>query len=524
LHETLEARVTERTGQLAASETRFRALIEHAPDMIALVRVDEDGDIVYEIANPAIAEIAGLTPAVMVGRSVASALPPEQRAILKARFTDCITTGRIQRYEMASDFGSGSRILDSILVPMPAAAPDAGRRLVLLSARDITAQRHTEDALRQSQKMEAVGQLTGGLAHDFNNLLAGITGSLDLISKRLGQGRTAEIGRFVEAAMGSAKRAAALTHRLLAFSRRQTLDPRPTDVARLTTAMEELIGRSMGPGITVETQMTEGLWTLCDPNQLESALLNLAINARDAMPDGGRLTISAANATLDDIAAAGVEPGAYVAISVADTGAGMSPEVMARVFEPFFTTKPLGQGTGLGLSMVYGFARQSGGHVRIESREGVGTVVRLYLPRHRGGDSTDAAPPTQAEDQIPAGAATVLVVDDEPVVRMLVCEVLFELGYVALEAHDGPEGLRILGTDARIDLLVTDVGLPGGVNGRQLADAAQVLRPELKVLFITGFAETAAIGDSQLAPGMEVVTKPFELAALAGRIRGMMEA
>ena len=219
-----------------------------------------------------------------------------------------------------------------------------------------------------------------------------------------------------------------------------------------------------------------------------------------------------------------MEPGSYVAICVADTGTGMSPEVMARVFEPFFTTKPLGQGTGLGLSMVYGFARQSGGHVRIESREGVGTVVRLYLPRHKGGGSADAAPPTQAEDQIPAGAATVLVVDDEPVVRMLVCEVLSELGYVALEAHDGPEGLRILGTDARIDLLVTDVGLPGGINGRQLADAAQVLRPELKVLFITGYAETAAIGDSQLAPGMEVVTKPFELAALAARIRGMMEA
>ncbi|MFC0409013.1 PAS domain-containing protein [Roseomonas elaeocarpi] len=384
----------------------------------------------------------------------------------------------------------------------------------------------TQEALVQSQKMEAVGQLTGGIAHDFNNLLTGIVGSLELMRTRIAQGRTDTLERYLGAAVTSANRAAALTHRLLAFSRRQTLDPRPTDVKRLVASIDELIRRTIGPAIHLETVMAGGLWTtLCDPNQLENALLNLSINARDAMPEGGRLTVEAANAHLDDAYAARereVAPGQYVAVAVTDTGTGMSPEVIERVFEPFFTTKPQGQGTGLGLSMVYGFAKQSGGHVRLYSEPGQGTTVRLYLPRYLGeAEQAEALPIDQALPRAFAGE-TVLVVDDEPVVRMLALEVLEEMGYGALEAAEGAPALEILRGDTRIDLLVTDVGLPGGMNGRQLADAARVLRPGLKVLFITGYAENAAIGNGVLEPGMRVITKPFALEALATKIRAMI--
>jgi len=391
--------------------------------------------------------------------------------------------------------------------------------------RSLTRIAELNDRLRQSQKMEAVGQLTGGIAHDFNNLLAGIVGSLEMLRTRVAQGRTGELDRYLGAAMTSANRAAALTHRLLAFSRRQTLDPRPTDVNRLVASMEELIRRTVGPEIHVETVMAGGLWTtLCDANQLENALLNLAINARDAMPDGGRLTIEAVNARLDDAYARRhheVAPGQYVAVSVTDTGTGMPPEVVARAFDPFFTTKPLGQGTGLGLSMVYGFAQQSNGYVRIYSEAGEGTTVRLYLPRC----SEEAADPEMPE-AAPASAApeggTVLVVDDEVVVRMLVGEVLRDLGYGVVEAKDGAQAIRALEAMPRIDLVVTDVGLPGGMNGRQLADAMRERRPGLKVLFITGYAENAAVGNGLLAPGMQVMTKPFAMDVLASKIRSML--
>ena len=382
------------------------------------------------------------------------------------------------------------------------------------------------DKLRQSQKMEAVGQLTGGIAHDFNNLLAGILGSLELTQTRLAQGRFGEVDRYIGAAVTSANRAASLTHRLLAFSRRQTLDPKTVDVNRLTTSMEDLIRRTVGPAIHVETVISGGLWkTLCDTNQLENALLNLAINARDAMPEGGRLTIEAANVRLDDAYASrhhDVEAGQYVAVSVTDTGSGMAPDVIAHVFEPFFTTKPTGQGTGLGLSMVYGFTKQSNGYASIYSEVGRGTTVRLYLPRHLGDGNMEASDP----ELLPVAAAkageSVLVVDDEPVVRMLIGDVLRELGYGVIEAADGAEGLRILRSKQRVDLLVSDVGLPGGMNGRQLADAARVHRPGLKVLFITGYAENAALGNGVLNPSMQVLTKPFALDVLAAKIRAMM--
>ena len=379
-----------------------------------------------------------------------------------------------------------------------------------------------EEQLRQSQKMEAVGQLTGGLAHDFNNMLAGISGALEMIQVRVAQGRVGELERYVTAAQGAARRAAALTHRLLAFSRRQTLDPRPTDINRLIGGMEDLVRRTVGPRVDVEVVGAGGIWTtLVDPNQLENALLNLCINARDAMPDGGRITIETANKWLDPRAAAerNLADGQYLSLCVTDTGTGMSPEVAARAFDPFFTTKPLGEGTGLGLSMIYGFARQSNGQVRIYSEVGDGTTVCLYLPRFIGEaeelEIRTATPIAQA----PPSGKTVLVVDDEPTIRMLVAEVLQDLGYAAIEAGDGQVALKVLESKASIDLLITDVGLPGSLNGRQVADAARALRPALKVLFITGYAENAVIGNGRLDPGMELVTKPFAMDALGDKIR-----
>ncbi len=411
-------------------------------------------------------------------------------------------------------------------------SPEPDSDLILGVGRDITEEKgrraeleQTQIALRQSQKMEAVGQLTGGLAHDFNNLLTGITGSLDLLQSRLRQGRLNDVDRYVIAAQGAAQRATALTHRLLAFSRQQTLDPKATDANRLVSGLQELIQRTVGPTIAVENIAAGGLWTtLIDPSQLENALLNLCINARDAMPDGGKITIETGNKLLDAHAAREreVPAGQYVTLRVSDTGTGMPPDVIARAFDPFYTTKPIGQGTGLGLSMIYGFARQSGGQVRIDSEVGQGTMVCLYLPRHIGhADEAEVQPELSDAPRAERGE-TVLVVDDEPTVRMLVTEVLEDLGYTAIEAGDGAAGLKVLQSKVRIDLLVTDVGLPGGMNGRQVADAARVVRPKLKVLFITGYAENAVLSHGHLGPGMHVMAKPFAMEALASRIRHLI--
>lgn len=380
-----------------------------------------------------------------------------------------------------------------------------------------------EEALRQSQKMEAVGQLTGGLAHDFNNLLAGISGSLELINTRILQGRLLEVEKYVVAAQGATKRAAALTHRLLAFSRRQTLEPKATDVTRLMSEMEELIRRTVGPHITIETASKPDLWsTLVDPNQLENALLNLCINARDAMPEGGRIIIEAANRSLDEANAKArdLDAGDYVSIAVSDNGVGIPADIIERVFEPFFTTKPIGVGTGLGLSMIFGFAKQSGGQVRVHSEVSKGTSVTLLLPRHHASTTKDHLSDNGVlADHKAENGETVLVIDDEPLVRMLVIDVLEDLGYTAIEASDGPEGMSIIRSDDRIDLLITDVGLPNGMNGRQVADAARQVRPNLKVLFVTGYAENAVLNHGHLDAGMEVITKPFDLTVMADRIR-----
>ncbi|WP_313809608.1 ATP-binding protein [Sphingobium sp.] len=380
-----------------------------------------------------------------------------------------------------------------------------------------------EEALRQAQKMEAVGQLTGGIAHDFNNMLTGVIGGLNLVQRHIALGRMDRVDRYMEMANTSAQRAAALTSRLLAFGRRQSLDLKPTDVNMLVASMEDLLHRTLGEQVALEVRLDDGVWpAYTDANQLESALLNLSINARDAMPEGGKLLVETINSQLDERYVsefAGLQPGDYVVLSVTDTGTGMSASTVERAFEPFFTTKPMGQGTGLGLSMIYGFARQSGGHVRIESELGKGTTVKLFLPR-RHGATDDAA--SSAGEATPLGAGElVMVVEDDASVRMIVTEVLDELGYGVIEAVDAPTAIPILESNKRIDLLVTDVGLPG-MNGRQLAEIARQSRPGLKILFITGYAENAAVRAGFLESGMEMMTKPFAIEALAAKLRDML--
>ncbi len=379
-----------------------------------------------------------------------------------------------------------------------------------------------EEKLRQSQKMEAVGQLTGGLAHDFNNLLTSITVGLELLQARVEQGKYDRLERYVEMAQTSAARATALTQRLLAFSRRQTLAPSALEVDALVHGMREIISRTLGPSITLQVTPAPQPWkVLVDAPQLENALLNLCINARDAMPDGGELTISLHNRSLDSAAALPLDlpPGDYVCLSVQDTGTGMTDEVMSKVFEPFFTTKPIGQGTGLGLSMIYGFTRQSGGHVRIDSEVGVGTTMALYLPRFTGAHAQDHA--VAAPEQLQCAdvrSCTVLLVEDEIAIRTLISEVLTEAGYHVIEAAEGSAAVERLRSLEPIDVLVTDVGLTGGLNGRQVADAGRQYRPTLPVLFVTGYAATAAVGAGQLDDGMEVLTKPFLAAELKLRV------
>ncbi|GAB7530285.1 response regulator [Pseudomonas sp. 3A(2025)] len=386
--------------------------------------------------------------------------------------------------------------------------------------------RHNEEALRQSQKMEAVGQLTGGIAHDFNNMLTGIIGSLELMRRRIARGRVDDLDNLIDLGVTSANRAAALTHRLLAFSRRQSLDSRPVEMNHLVKAMDELILRSLSESIHLDMQLDAQLWTAeADPNQLESALLNLVLNARDAMPDGGLLRVQTRNERLERSftdAHENLLPGDYVLLSVSDTGCGMPESVVNRAFDPFFTTKPIGQGTGLGLSMIYGFSKQSRGHVLIESEVGSGTTVKLYLPRHQGVLEDDQLA-FQSNATYAKAGETVLIVEDDPAVRTLVSEVLSELGYAFVEAADAQSAVPVLESDTRIDLLISDVGLPG-MNGRQLAEIARQLRPGLKVLFITGYAEHAAVRGDFLGSDMQMITKPFAFDHLTSKVREMIEA
>ncbi|EJM70129.1 putative protein with fused histidine kinase and response regulator receiver domain [Pseudomonas sp. GM50] len=384
--------------------------------------------------------------------------------------------------------------------------------------------RHNEEVLRQSQKMEAVGQLTGGIAHDFNNMLTGIIGSLELLRRRLARGRTEDLDSLIDLGVTSANRAAGLTHRLLAFSRRQSLDSKPVQMNTLVVSMGELLQRSINESIHLEMQLDEQLWVAeADPNQLESALLNLVLNARDAMPDGGKLLVKTSNQHLDigfTEAHSNLQPGDYIVLSVIDTGYGMPQSTINRAFDPFFTTKPIGQGTGLGLSMIYGFSKQSGGHVSIHSEVGKGTTVSLFLPRFSGELLQDTRVDTQHAPYARDGE-TVLIVEDDPAVRVLVSAVLSELGYAFVETGDADSAVPILDSGQRIDLLISDVGLPG-MNGRQLAEIGRQYRPDLKVLFITGYAEHAAVRGGFLDPGMQMITKPFTFDLLTAKVREMI--
>ena len=385
--------------------------------------------------------------------------------------------------------------------------------------------RHNEDALRQSQKMEAVGQLTGGIAHDFNNMLTGIIGSLELLRRRISRGKLDDLDSLIDLGVTSANRAAGLTHRLLAFSRRQSLDTKPVEINQLVSSMGELLQRSINESISLDMRLTHALWTAeADPNQLESALLNLVLNARDAMPSGGQLVVETTNRHLDSVFTAAygtLKPGDYVELSVSDTGCGIPESLMSRVFDPFFTTKPIGQGTGLGLSMIYGFARQSHGHVTIHSEVGKGTTVSLFLPRCLG-EITKVEATNPALLPFANAGETVLIVEDDPAVRVLVSAVLKELGYGFVEAGDADTAVPIIESDQRIDLLISDVGLPG-MNGRQLAEIGRQIRPELKVLFITGYAEHAAVRGGFLDPGMQLITKPFTFDLLTAKVREMIK-
>ncbi|WP_378780785.1 PAS domain S-box protein [Methylorubrum suomiense] len=539
--------ITERKQAEAASLNRSISLEHQIADRTAELRLY--GDIIQSSAAPICAfdneyrliafnrahsdefyRIFGCR--VQLGEVFPDLFPPDQAPIMRGFMARALEG---EAYTVTEEFGDPNLIKPYWEVSYSPLRDEGGRIIGAFHyAKDISDRlraekelAQTQEALRQAQKMEAVGQLTGGLAHDFNNLLAGISGSLELMQTRMQQGRFKDVERYMAAAQGASKRAAALTHRLLAFSRRQTLDPKPTNVNRLVAGMQEMVQRTVGPAISIEVVGATGIWpTLVDPSQLENALLNLCINARDAMADGGRITVETANKWMDERSARqhDMPEGQYLALSVTDTGTGMPPEVIARVFEPFYTTKPIGEGTGLGLSMIYGFAQQSGGQVRIYSEVGQGTTVTIYLPRHHGEVEDEEASKTKAALPRSEQNETVLVVDDEPTVRMLITDILEDLGYTAIEAGDSAAGLKVLQSDVRIDLLVTDVGLPGGMNGRQMADAARIARPHLKVLFITGYAENALLGNGRLDPGMAVLTKPFAMNDMAARIRSIIES
>jgi PAS domain S-box-containing protein len=539
LRDVTERRSAERA--LRASEAQFRSYAQASPDQVWTTTPSGEPDWL----NDRIYEYAGLPVDHLNWRLIihpedfeaaaelwASALRTGDRYEVEARLrrADSVYRWHVTRAvpirdntgEIARWIGTNSDIEDQ-----KAAA------LVLADLNKVLERRveertgqllQVEDALRQSQKMEALGQLTGGIAHDFNNLLQGIIGSLELIQRRISEGRIGDLDRFLNGARTSANRAAALTHRLLAFSRRQPMDPRPIDIGALIATVEELLRRSIGDSVTMYLSIEKNLWLVrCDSNQLENALLNLAINARDAMPDGGTLSIRCRNVVLDAKQALqrDVAPGAYVCLEVRDTGVGMPADVRARAFEPFYTTKPIGQGTGLGLSMIYGFVRQSEGSARIDSQVGEGTMIEICLPRFQGELDDVVSPNETLLAERPETGQVVLVAEDESVIRLLIVEVINDLGYRALEAVDGQSALRILQSTQRIDLLLTDIGLPG-LNGRQVADGGRAIRPALKVLFMTGYAEKAA-GKAFLARGMEIITKPFATDALAKRIRGMIE-
>ena len=529
LNATLEQRVRERTRQLEASleelresERRFRLLVESVLDC-AIFQIDVTGTVVKW--NPGAERLSGYTAAEIVGRNFACLYTPEDlaRGVPGRLIASATSAGRHEDegWRVRKD---GSRFWAN--ATLHAIRDEQGLLLGFAKiTRDLTEKREAEERARQSQKLEAVGQLTGGVAHDFNNLLTVIGGSLETLQRRLAEREDAALRQLVNSALIASSRAAILTQQLLAFSRRQPLQPKPVSVNALISGVSEMLRRTLAETIMIETVLAGGIWLIhVDANQLESCVLNLAVNARDAMPDGGKLTIESANVHLDEAYARGAEipAGQYVGIFISDTGVGMTAEVAAKAFEPFFTTKQVGQGTGLGLSQVYGFVKQSGGHVKIYSEVGAGTTIKIYLPRLMQQDT--ASSEQAAPEPIPDGQGeVVLVVEDEGEVRHLSVDLLRELGYQVLEAANGAAALRLIDRHPEIALVFTDVGLPGGMNGRQLADEARRRRPDLKVLFTTGYARNAIVHHGRLDPGVDLITKPFTFAALAAKLRQMLE-
>ena len=515
---------------LRQSEEQFRLLVQGVTDY-AIFMLDPTGHVTNW--NSGAQRMKGYAAAEIIGQHFSRFYTEEDRAA-EVPLRALQTAEREGRFETEGwrVRKDGSHFWASVVID---AIHDENGKLIGFGkvTRDITERRQTQKALEearealfQSQKMEAVGQLTGGVAHDFNNLLQAISGSLEVIERRLAAGRT-DVGQHVAAARTAMDRATALTQRLLAFARRQPLKPEYTNLNALVSEMQDLIRKSVGEAVQVDLRLGPELWPIwADAHQVESALLNLAINARDAMPTGGRLTVASSNMHLDaaDVASEpGVQPGDYVMLAVTDTGTGMPPNVLTRAFEPFFTTKPVGQGTGLGLSQLYGFVRQSGGYVHIDSEVGRGTSVKLYLPRHHGVEETKTVPemPPQPPLQAP-GPGTILVVEDEAIVRMLLVDALEEQGYTVLEAEDGNAALGIVASSERIDLLATDVGLPG-INGRQLAEMARSLRSDLKVLFLTGYAYDAALEKEVLGPNTQLLGKPVAIEAFCAKVHGMLQ-
>jgi hypothetical protein len=532
--------ITERRASeeaLRSSETRLRELnadlerrvIERAqarsltwqlsPDLLGALNANGH----FETSNPAWQTILGWSEEEVSSMSIFELLHPDDVEHTRAGFELTLIGQPAIRFENRYRCKDGGyRWISWVGIQED--------NFVYCTGRDITAEKAAEvelavaqEALRQSQKMEAIGQLTGGIAHDFNNLMTGILGSLNLVRRRMAANEADDIPRFMDAASSCALSAAALTHRLLAFARRQSLDARPNDINRLVASMKDLLDRTLGERIELNFMLASDLWTaFIDANQLENALLNLAINARDAMPEGGRLTIETVNVKLDEAYTSlqeDVQPGDYVAVSVSDTGIGMSSEILAKAFEPFFTTKAIGAGTGLGLSVIYGFAKQSRGHMRIHSEIGRGTTVKLYLPRAL----QNAVDLDAGTIETPRGQGeTILVVEDDATVRLIIGDALKDLGYTILLAPDARPAIALLQSDQAIDLLVSDVVLPH-VNGRKLADLARGLRPNLKVLFVSGYAENATVRGDFLAEGMDMLTKPFSLDVLGAKVRSIIE-
>lgn len=501
LNETLEARVAQRTVE------RDRVW-RNSRDMLCII----DRNAQLKAVNPAWTEVLGYPPEELEGHVFYDFIWPDDVNATRRHFNEMAGIS-LDAFENRYRHKDGSPRWISWHTVREGELFYAYGRHVTTEKAQAAALRHAEEHLRQSQKMETVGQLTGGIAHDFNNLLLGITGSLELIQVRIGKGKTAGLERLIEGAMHSARRAAALTHRLLAFSRRQPLVPKPTDVAALLLGMEDLLQRTLGPLYRLELLGSAELWpTLCDPHQLESAILNVVINARDAMAQGGTIQIFLENQRIElgELqAGSDTSAGEYVSVRIIDSGTGMASDVRQRAIEPFFTTKPLGQGTGLGLSMVYGFAKQSEGHLEIQSTPGQGTSVAILLPRFGGELQTQPLPPP---DRVPVqhGEAVVLLVEDEPAIRQLITGALEELGCTVFAAADGLTGLQLVESHDHFDLLITDLGLPG-LNGRQLAERALQVRPALPVMIITGYAEDAALAKGFLTAGMEMMTKPFAI-------------